>query len=118
MPIPTKPVHVGCRSASSTVAYLRASTTEPGQISGDEPDEAGDFILLHDPLKMHKSEIEACFKHWLSRQENGDIAFAFSQVLNAHDNLLQPVVQLEELSDLGNSDLDSLAHLPANALVK
>jgi len=49
MPIPTKPVHVGCRSASSTVAYSRASTVEPGQISGDEPDEASDFILLRDP---------------------------------------------------------------------
>jgi len=71
MPIPTKPVHVGHRSASSTVAYLQASTAEPGQILGDEPDEAGDFILLRDPSKMHKSEIEACFKHWLSRQENG-----------------------------------------------
>jgi len=89
MPIPTKPVHVGHWSASSTMAYSWASTAEPGQISGDEPDEAGDFILLCDPSKMHKSEIEACFKHWLSRQENGDIAFAFSHMLNACDNLLR-----------------------------
>jgi len=118
MPIPTKPVNLGHWSTSSTVAYSQASTVEPGQISGNEPDEASDFILLCDPSKMHKSEIEACFKHWLSHQENGDIAFAFSQVLNACDNSLRPVVGLEELSDLGDSDLDSPAHLPANALAK
>jgi len=63
-----------------------------------------------------KNEIEACFKHWLSHQENGDIAFAFSQVLNACDNSLQLAVWLEELSDLSDSDLDSMAHLPENAL--
>ena len=76
------------------------------QILGNEPDDASDFILLRDPSKMHKSEIEACFKHWLSCQENGDIAFAFSQVLNACDNSLWPVIQLEELSDLDDSNLD------------
>jgi len=54
------------------------------------------LILLHDPSRMHKSEIEAYFKHWLSHQENGDIAFVFSQVLNACDNSLWLAVQLEE----------------------
>jgi len=43
---------------------------------------------------------------------------AFSHVLNACDNSLRPALRLEELSDLGDSDLDSPAHLPANAPVK
>jgi len=47
-----------------------------------------------------------------------DIAFAFSHVLNARDNSLWPALRLEELSDLGDSDLDSPAHLPANAPAK
>ena len=118
MPIPTKPVNSGCWSTSSTAAYLWASTAEPGQISGNEPDDTSDFILLYDPSKMHKSEIEAFFKHWLSHQENGDIVFAFSQELNACDNSMWLAVQLEALSDLGDSDLDSPAHLPENALAK
>jgi len=45
MPIPTKPVNSGCQSTSSTAAYSQTSTAEPGQISGDEPDDASDFIL-------------------------------------------------------------------------
>jgi hypothetical protein len=31
---------------------------------------------------MHKSDIEACFSHWLAQQEKGkQVVFAFSHVL-------------------------------------
>ena len=68
--------------------------------------------MLCDPSKMHKSDIEACFSHWLTQQEKGkQVAFAFSHVLGS-GSALQEAVQLDELLDLGSSDLDTPA--PAN----
>jgi hypothetical protein len=94
------------RAASTAPGASRASTVVPGECS-DDGDGDGAFVLLRDPSKMQKHEIVACFTHWMARQEEGKIAFEFSNVFNSREGTLRAAVRLEELSDLGDTESDS-----------
>ena len=88
---------------TSAPSRSRASTRATS-VKDSEGSEA--YIVLRDPSKMHKSDIEACFSYWLSRQEKGKkVAFAFSHVLGSGSEL-QEAVRLDDLSNVGGSDLD------------
>jgi hypothetical protein len=91
-----------------TVASTQSrASTQANSAEDSEAPEA--YIVLHDPSKMHKLDIEACFSHWLSQQEKGkQVVFAFSHILGS-GSALQETVRLDELLDLGSSDLDTPA---------
>ena len=48
-------------------------------------------------------------------QEQGQIGFEFSHVLNSREGTLWLAIRLEELSDLGNTESDAPATPPCNA---
>lgn len=102
------------RASSMAPARSRASTVTPGDLSDNAERSDGDFVLLRDPSKMQKHEIEACFTHWLARQEERKIGLEFSNVLNSRDGTLRPAARLEELSDLGETESDSPPPPPRN----
>ena len=103
------------RASSSVGGRSRASTVAPDENTDDEGATEGEFVFLRDPSKMHKHEIQACFMHWMGRQEQGKIGFEFSHVLNAREGTLWPVIRLEELSDLGDTESDAPPPPPRNA---
>jgi hypothetical protein len=97
----------GSRATSSAPGKSRASTVPPGDTSDNDIASEHEFVLLRDPSKMQKHVIEACFIHWLGRQEEGKIGFEFSSVLNSREGTLRPAVRLAVLSDLGETESDS-----------
>ena len=78
----------GSRATSSAPGKSHASTVPPGDTSDNDIASEHEFVLLWDPLKMQKHIIEACFIHWLGRQEEGKIGFEFSSVLNSREGTL------------------------------
>jgi hypothetical protein len=102
------------RSSSTAPGMSRASTVVPGESSDDDREGDEVFVLLRDPSKMQKHEIEACFTHWMARQEDGKVGFEFSNVVNSRDGTLRPAVRLEELSDLGTTDSETPPPPPSN----
>jgi len=103
------------RASSLVGGRSRASTAPPDEHTDDEEEDEGAFVFLRDPSKMQKHEIQACFTHWMARQERGQIGFEFSHVLNSRDGTLRPAIRLEELSDLGDTESDAPAPPPRNA---
>jgi hypothetical protein len=102
------------RSSSMAPGMSRASTVVPGESSEDDREGDDVFTLLRDPSKMQKHEIEACFNHWMARQEDGKIGFEFSNVFNSRDGTLRPAVRLQELSDIGTTDSETPPPPPRN----
>ena len=90
-------------------------TAAPDENTDNEGEDKGAFMFLRDLSKMQKHEIQACFTHWMAHQEQGQIGFKFSHVLNACEGMLWPVIRLEELSDLSDTESDALAPPPRNA---
>ena len=103
------------RASSVVGGRSRASTAPPDENDDDDGEDEGAFVFLRDPSKMQKHEIQACFTHWMARQERGQIRFEFSHVLNSREGTLRPAIRLEELSDLGDTESDAPATPPRNA---
>jgi hypothetical protein len=102
------------QSSSMAPGMSRASTVVPGESSEDAWDGDEVFVLLQDPSKMQKHEIEACFTHWMALQEDGKIGFEFSNVFNSRDGTLRPAVRLGELLDLSTTDSETPPPAPCN----
>jgi hypothetical protein len=100
------------RGSSSAPGRSRASTAAPGESDDESMD--GEIVLLWELSKMHKQEIHACFTCWMARQEEGKIPFEFANVLNSCEGTLRPAVQLQELSDLDDTDAESPIAPPRN----
>jgi hypothetical protein len=99
--------------SSSALSKSRGSTAALGESSDDGGIE-GEFIMLRDPSKMQKHEIAACFTHWMEQQNNKKIGFEFANVLNSQDGSLRPVVHVQELSDLGETESNTPVPTPRN----
>jgi hypothetical protein len=99
-------------ASSSAPGRSRASTVVPGESDDELMD--GEFVLLREPSKMHKQEIHACFTRWMARQEEGKIPFEFANILNSQEGTLWLAVQLQELSDLDDTDPKSMIPPPCN----
>ncbi|KAF8222411.1 hypothetical protein L208DRAFT_1413479, partial [Tricholoma matsutake] len=63
---------------------------------------------------MHKHDIEACFTHWMGRQEEGKIGFEFTNVFNSREGTLWPAVRLQELTDLDDMETEGMTAAPRN----